>query len=81
MLKMKERIAAIVVTYNRKNSLINCLEAILKQSHPVDIIYIIDNHSIDGTPELLLERQYIKELPVHQCGVNQINYYAIQLIA
>jgi GT2 family glycosyltransferase len=59
----KETVCAVVVTYNRKNLLIECLEAIRKQTRPVDAIYIIDNASTDGTPDLLLEKGYIKELP------------------
>jgi GT2 family glycosyltransferase len=43
------KIAAVVVTYNRKDCLINCLNAIRLQTLPPDIMYIIDNHSTDGT--------------------------------
>jgi GT2 family glycosyltransferase len=59
----KETICAVVVTYNRKNLLIECLEGLRRQTRPVDAIYLIDNASTDGTPELLLEKGYIKELP------------------
>lgn len=54
-----ETIAAIVVTFNRKELLDECLNAILGQTRPVDAIYIIDNASIDGTPEYLLEKGFI----------------------
>ena len=57
------KVCAIVVTYNRKKLLIECLKGILKQTRPVDAIYIIDNASTDGTPELLLKEGYIRELP------------------
>jgi len=60
----KETVCAVVVTYNRKSLLIECLEAIRKQTSPVDAIYIIDNASTDGTPELLKEKGYIQELPL-----------------
>ena len=56
-------VCAVVVTYNRKNLLLECLEAIRKQTRPVDAIYIIDNASTDGTPEVLKENGYILELP------------------
>jgi len=59
----KETVCAVVVTYNRKNLLLECLEAIRRQTSPVDGIYIIDNASDDGTPELLKEKGYIPELP------------------
>jgi len=59
----KETVCAVVVTYNRKNLLLECLEAIRKQTRPVDAIYIIDNASQDGTPEVLKSSGYIPELP------------------
>jgi GT2 family glycosyltransferase len=58
----KETVCAVVVTYNRKNLLIKCLEALRKQVKPIDAIYLIDNASMDGTPEMLLKEGYIKEL-------------------
>ncbi|WP_022671143.1 glycosyltransferase family 2 protein [Hippea alviniae] len=58
-----ETVCAVVVTYNRKELLIECLEALLKQTRPLDGIYIIDNASADGTPELLKEKRFIQELP------------------
>jgi len=60
----KETVCAVVVTYNRKELLLECLEAIRKQTRPVQGIYLIDNASTDGTPKLLLEKGYIKELPL-----------------
>ena len=58
-----ESVCAVVVTYNRKNLLLECLEALRKQTRPVQGIYLIDNASADGTPEVLLEEGYIEELP------------------
>jgi len=60
---MKDSICAVVVTYNRKSLLIECLESLQKQTRPLDGIYLIDNASTDGTAELLLEKSYISELP------------------
>ncbi len=59
----RETVCAVVVTYNRKNLLIECLEALRKQTRPVQGIYLIDNASTDRTPNFLLEKGYIKELP------------------
>lgn len=59
----KDRVCAVVVTYNRKQLLLECLEALTKQSRPLQAIYLIDNASTDGTPEILLEKKYIQELP------------------
>lgn len=47
--------AAIVVTYNRKELLRECINALLSSTRAVDVI-IIDNNSTDGTKE------YIKDL-------------------
>lgn len=53
------RIAAIVVTYNRKFLLLECLKALKEQSAHISTIFIIDNHSTDGTRDLLLKEAYI----------------------
>lgn len=46
------KIAAIVVTYNRKELLHECIEALCKQTYPLDIL-VIDNASTDGTKEYI----------------------------
>ncbi|MCG2828369.1 glycosyltransferase family 2 protein [Methanothermobacter sp. K4] len=56
------RVAAVVVTYNRKELLMECLEALLRQTRPLQAIYIIDNASTDGTPELLHREGYTPSL-------------------
>jgi len=61
MHKVKEKIAANVVTYNRKGLLGECIDALLNQTYPLDAIYIIDNASTDGTPEFLMQRGLIDE--------------------
>jgi len=64
------RIAAVVVTYNRKRLLIECLEALRRQTRSPNAIYIIDNASTDGTPQLLQEKGYIEDL---EGGISRIN--------
>jgi len=59
----KEDVCAIVVTYNRKKLLKECLEGLLAQTKPLTAIYIVDNASTDGTPEYLFKQGYIEELP------------------
>ncbi len=56
---MTETIAAVVVTYNRKQLLTECLDALFAQTRPVDKVILIDNASLDGTPEWLEERGYL----------------------
>lgn len=48
------KVAAIVVTYNRKELLIKCIEKLQKQTVPLDIL-IIDNASTDGTGDMFKE--------------------------
>ncbi len=53
---MKNKIAAVVVTYNRKELLRGCMDCIRAQSEPADIL-VIDNASTDGTAELFAAEQ------------------------
>lgn len=46
-------VCAVVVTYDRKELLRECLNALLSQSLPVDGIKVVDNASSDGTDEML----------------------------
>jgi rhamnopyranosyl-N-acetylglucosaminyl-diphospho-decaprenol beta-1,3/1,4-galactofuranosyltransferase len=46
-------IAAVVVTFNRRALLVECVDALLPQTVPLDQIFIIDNASTDGTEELV----------------------------
>jgi GT2 family glycosyltransferase len=48
-----ETVAVVVVTYNRKEFLRECLEALLAQSRPPDEIIVVNNNSMDGTAEML----------------------------
>lgn len=45
-------VAALVVTYNRKALLLECLDAIARQEYPAFTIVVIDNASTDGTDAL-----------------------------
>ncbi len=56
---MSNTIAAVVVTFNRKQLLTECVDALLTQTHPVHRIIVIDNASTDGTPESLQEKGYL----------------------
>lgn len=74
MKKNKEKIAAIVVTFNRKDLLQECLEALLNQTRKLDAIIVIDNHSNDGTKDLM-EEKYSKKKIVNYIRLNK-NYGA-----
>ena len=64
-----ERVVAAVVTYNRKQLLVECLRGILAQTHPVERLIVLDNGSTDGTEHALreagiLERPEVTWLPL-----------------
>jgi len=52
---MSENICAVIVTYNRKELLRECLKAVLAQTRPPEHVLVVDNASTDGTPEMLQE--------------------------
>lgn len=45
------RVVAVVVAYNRRELLLECLGALAAQSRPVDAIVVVDNGSNDGSAE------------------------------
>lgn len=49
-----ERVVAVVVAYNRRETLRSCLECLKSQTRPLDHILVVDNASTDGTREMLL---------------------------
>lgn len=55
MVNEKNTICAVVVTYNRKELLRECLNAIKSQTLQPNHILVVDNASTDGTPEMLME--------------------------
>lgn len=67
MLRKKTKICALVVTYNRYELLVECLQALIKQTHSLDIL-VLDNASTDGTPENLIRDSLI----------NKVNYYRLE---
>jgi len=67
--------AAVVVAFNRKELLAECLDGLMQQSLPLEAIYIVDNASTDGTDIYLQEKGYLDEpqvryirLPVNSGG-------------
>lgn len=49
----------MVVTYNRKELLTECIDAILAQTVPVEKLILIDNNSTDGTEDYLRKKKYL----------------------
>lgn len=60
-----KRVAAAVVSFNRKDLLVECLDGVLRQTHPVERVLVVDNASTDGTQELLKERGLLTHPLVH----------------
>lgn len=56
------KITAIIVTYNRKDLLLRCLNAIQNQTYKPSYIYIIDNASTDGTECLVKNYSSIENI-------------------
>lgn len=54
----REKIAAVVITHNRKELLKECLDALLKQTRPLNSIIIMNNASTDNTEEML-KKEYL----------------------
>lgn len=54
----KPRIACVIVTYNRKQLLKRCLDAVETQSYKPVTVYITDNASTDGTIESVKQWGY-----------------------
>jgi len=48
-------VAAVVVTYNRRDYLARLLPSLLASTRPLDTIYVVDNASTDGTVDWLTE--------------------------
>jgi rhamnopyranosyl-N-acetylglucosaminyl-diphospho-decaprenol beta-1,3/1,4-galactofuranosyltransferase len=59
-------VAAAVVTFNRKQLLGECVQAILAQTRPVAKVLVIDNASTDGTGE------HLRELGLLDRGVEHV---------
>jgi GT2 family glycosyltransferase len=67
---MRESVAAVVVTYNRSRLLLECLDALLRQSRPVDKIILIDNASSDDTSAALESKGYLTHSKIAYTRLN-----------
>lgn len=64
------KVAAVVVTYNRSELLMRCLDALLEQTIPCHVL-IVDNASTDSTEKRVAERKRKEEnLRYHNMGSN-----------
>ena len=65
-----QKVAAVIVTYNRKELLLECLDAVFRQTYPVGPIFVIDNNSTDGTYESLAAAGYLERLQYKKLAAN-----------
>lgn len=68
--RMKNRILAAVVTYNRKELLKECIESLFRQSYRSFDILVVDNASNDGTDEELKPLIKTGNILYHNTGEN-----------
>lgn len=54
----EKSICAVVVTFNRKKLLLNCLGALKAQTRQLSHIVVIDNASTDGTADFLVQHNW-----------------------
>jgi glycosyltransferase involved in cell wall biosynthesis len=59
-----QTVVAVVVTHNRKELLLQCLEALAEQSHPVSEVVLVDNASSDGTLEHVERSRLAQRIPI-----------------
>ncbi|SFW42445.1 glycosyltransferase family 2 protein [Amycolatopsis australiensis] len=64
------KVAAVVVTYNRKDKLGKVLDHILAQSHAPEWVVVVDNASTDGTDALLASYQTDQRVTVLRLAEN-----------
>lgn len=66
-------VAVVVVTYNRRALLLECLAALAAQSQAPARIHLVDNASSDGTPEALREAGWLArdDLDYHRLADNR----------
>jgi rhamnopyranosyl-N-acetylglucosaminyl-diphospho-decaprenol beta-1,3/1,4-galactofuranosyltransferase len=62
---------AVVVTHDRKELLLACLEALAAQTHPVEGVIVVDNASTDGTAEALAAADVCRRLPIDYIGLTR----------
>jgi len=49
---MRSPVSVTIVTYNARQYIEPCLESVLRQEHPVEVV-VVDNASLDGTRGIL----------------------------
>ena len=77
---LEKKIAVLIVTYNRKQYLMNLLNSLKNQTKKIDSIYLVDNCSTDDTPQFLMDNKIIDDYKISNITKSlwegmTINYY------
>ena len=68
-----KRVCVAIVTYNRKELLVELLESLSKQTYSVSAVMIVDNNSTDGTPEYVIEKGIVSNVEYDSIVYNRWN--------
>ncbi|MGB5948803.1 MAG: glycosyltransferase [Parvibaculum sp.] len=63
--KVRDKVVAVVVTYNRRPLLSRCIAALMSQTRQVDLIVVINNNSEDDTKAYLDSLDQSKVCAIH----------------
>jgi rhamnopyranosyl-N-acetylglucosaminyl-diphospho-decaprenol beta-1,3/1,4-galactofuranosyltransferase len=74
-------VIAVIVTHNRRELLLKCVDAIESQSHPVEEIVLVDNASADGTVDMIRERHPLVTLYELDCNIGGAGGFAFGIAA
>ncbi|MCT8089476.1 glycosyltransferase family 2 protein [Acinetobacter sp. C_4_1] len=65
MIAAQSKVFAVIVTYNRKELLLQCLSALNDQTHRLSQIVIVDNASTDDTLQVLKKSGFLNTKNIH----------------
>ena len=71
LLESKPEWTAVVPAYNEEENITDCLDSIINQTYPPSEIIILDDHSIDSTPEKVFN--WLKKYKAQPIGSTIIN--------
>jgi rhamnopyranosyl-N-acetylglucosaminyl-diphospho-decaprenol beta-1,3/1,4-galactofuranosyltransferase len=57
-------VRAVVVTHNRRALLLDCLDALAAQTHPLEGVIVVDSASTDGTEQALADAEVRTRIPI-----------------
>ncbi len=60
-----KQIACIIVTFNRRSLLSQCIDHVLTQTFKPTVVYIVDNASSDGTYDMVISKYHLDN---HSCS-------------